>query len=265
MIFMKLSLIISYYKNIPALELILQALSLQSFKDFEVIISEDDNNQNTLTYINGLGKQFSFPIHHLHQLNDNGFRKNEMLNKSIRLAKGELLVFIDGDCIPNKNFLSAYVKNLGDKKLCFGRRVMLDSITTQNLYNSKDLTKLNFIKLLFTKTEKLKYSLSIPFMKKFKKEGIWGCNYGIYKKYLIEINGFDEDYVTAGVGEDVDLEWRLRAMNIKFQSIRHEALQYHLHHKENYNRDAVETGLAQLKIKQKANLISCINGLTKVG
>jgi len=259
---MKLSLIISFYKNLPALELILHALSMQTFKGFEVIVSEDDNNHATLDFLKDQVGKYSFPIHHLHQLADNGFRKNEMLNKSIRLAQGELLVFIDGDCIPDKNFLRAYVNNLSEKKLCFGRRVMLDADTTEDLYQTKDLNKLGFIKLLFTKTAKLKYALSIPMLKNYKQEGIWGCNYGIYKKHLVEINGFDEDYITAGVGEDVDLEWRLRAMNIKFQSIRFEALQYHLHHKENYNRDAIETGLAQLKSKQKANVVYCSNGLS---
>jgi len=259
---MKLSLIISFYKNLPALELILHALSMQTFKGFEVIVSEDDNNHATLDFLKDQVGKYSFPIHHLHQLADNGFRKNEMLNKSIRLAQGELLVFIDGDCIPDKNFLRAYVNNLSEKKLCFGRRVMLDADTTEDLYQTKDLNKLGFIKLLFTKTAKLKYALSIPMLKNYKQEGIWGCNYGIYKKHLVEINGFDEDYITAGVGEDVDLEWRLRAMNIKFQSIRFEALQYHLHHKENYNRDAIKTGLAKLKAKQKANLVYCLNGLT---
>jgi len=43
------------------------------------------------------------------------------------------------------------------------------------------------------------------------------------------------------VGEDVDLEWPLTAIGLKFNSIRFEALEFHLHHKENYSRVATET------------------------
>ena len=38
---MKASLIVSIYKNIPALERILQSLREQTLQDFELILSED--------------------------------------------------------------------------------------------------------------------------------------------------------------------------------------------------------------------------------
>ena len=37
----------------------------------------------------------------------------------------------------------------------------------------------------------------------YKTRGLSGRNWGIYKKHLLDINGFDEDYINAGVGEDV--------------------------------------------------------------
>jgi hypothetical protein len=172
-------------------------------------------------------------------------------------------VFLDGDCVPHPKFLKAYVNNLAENTLCFGRRVMVDEATTKHTYETKSIQKLNFLSLLFTKTTNLKYALYFPFLTKIRTEGIWGCNAGIYKKHLLQINGFDQDYITAGVGEDVDLEWRLTAIGVKFKSIRFEALEFHLHHKENYSRAAIETGLAQLKLKKEANLFFCKNGLFK--
>ncbi len=261
----KISVIISYYKNQDALALILKALGVQTFKDFEVIVSEDDHNQGTGIFIEKQRQLYTYPIQHLNQPADNGFRKNEMLNKSIVAAKGEILVFLDGDCIPHSRFLKAHLDNIGEHLLCFGRRVMLDEVTTKNLYQTKDLGILGFFRLLGTKTKRLKFAIYLPFMKKIRPEGIWGCNYGILKKHLMEINGFDEDYVTAGVGEDVDLEWRLKAKGVKFMSIRHEALQFHLYHKENYTMDAINTGMKQLKQKQEAQLFFCKNGIQKQG
>jgi cellulose synthase/poly-beta-1,6-N-acetylglucosamine synthase-like glycosyltransferase len=258
---MKISLIISFYKNFNALELIFKALSKQSFTDFEVLVSEDDNNTATPFFIENQQALYKFPIRHLNQEVDNGFRKNQMLNKSIQASKGEVLVFLDGDCIPHRYFLEAHAKSITEKQLCFGRRVMLDKKTTEELYISKDITRLSFFKLLKTDTTSLKYALYIPFITGIREKGIWGCNYGILKKHLVEINGFDEDYITAGVGEDVDIEWRLKAIGVKFKSIRFSALQFHLYHKENYTVVAINNGLNQLKEKQKAGNYYCKNGI----
>lgn len=258
---MKISIIISFYKNLSALDLILKALAIQTYKNFEVIVSEDDNSVNTPIFIKEQQTIYSYEIKYLCQEQDLGFRKNEMLNKSLKASTGEIIVFLDGDCIPHPKFLKAYINNLEEKVLCFGRRVMVDEITTKQVYETKSIQKLNFLGLLFTKATHLKYALYIPFLTKIRNEGIWGCNAGIYKKHLLQINGFDQDYITAGVGEDVDIEWRLTSIGVKFKSIRFEALEFHLHHKENYSRVAIEIGLAQLKLKKEANLFYCKNGL----
>ncbi len=48
---MKVSLIISYYKNEKNLALIFLSLAKQSEKDFEVIVAEDDCNPTTQSFI----------------------------------------------------------------------------------------------------------------------------------------------------------------------------------------------------------------------
>jgi glycosyltransferase involved in cell wall biosynthesis len=47
-----ISLIITVYKRIDFLELILQSLDKQTFKNFEVIIAEDNNDPRTVEFIN---------------------------------------------------------------------------------------------------------------------------------------------------------------------------------------------------------------------
>jgi len=45
---------------------------------------------------------------------------------------------------------------------------------------------------------------------------------GISKSDLIAINGFDEDYIAPGGGEDSDIEWRLQALgSVQFYSMKH--------------------------------------------
>jgi glycosyltransferase involved in cell wall biosynthesis len=251
----KFSIIIAYYKNPTALELILKALELQSFQDFEVIIAEDDV-PSIFTFVD----KINYPIKHVHQKKDIGFTKNATLNKALRVADGKYIIFVDGDCIPHRHFVKAYDKWMKDDIICFGRRVMIGPETTAKLYQSKDLMLLSWKNLWKSDSRRLKYGLYLPFIRQKRKYGIWGHNWCVAKEKLVIINGFDEDYQTAGVGEDVDIEWRLLASGLQLYSIRFAAIQYHLHHRENYNNISIETGMKQFKAKKKFGNVVCLNG-----
>jgi len=257
------SLIIAYYKNIEALQLILKALEHQSTKHFDVIIAEDDNNTHTKNFIAEIKTKLPFTIKHVYQEVDNGFRKNQMLNKAIQIAHGEMIVFLDGDCIPHKHFIKAYAHNNKQGIAYFGRRVMLDENTSKQFTQTQDLKKLSFWNLIFTKSKRLKYALYAPSIRQKRTTGIWGCNWGILKKHLVAINGFDEDYIKAGVGEDIDIEWRLKQQGIQLLSIRFSAIVYHLHHKENYSNADVQFNFNLFEQKKQQGNIYCLHGLTK--
>ena len=255
---MKISLIIAYYKNDIALELILKSLKKQSYQDFEVIIAEDDVQSN-FTFIDSL--KWPQEIKHVYQDKNDGFRKNQALNKAIRVSDGEYIVFIDGDCIPHKNYLKAFGKEASKKEILFGRRVMLSESLTEKLYKSKNLSLLSLTKLISTSSKKLKYSFYLPFIKSYREKGIWGSNWGVHKEHLLAVNGYDEDYTTAGVGEDNDIEWRLLSLGLKLKSIRFSAIQFHLHHPLNYSNKEVNIGFGILKKKKVENHTFCTNGL----
>ena len=40
------------------------------------------------------------------------------------------------------------------------------------------------------------------------------------KKYLMDLNRFDEDYIKPGVGEDTDIEWRIKKMVIELNPLK---------------------------------------------
>jgi GT2 family glycosyltransferase len=88
-----------------------------------------------------------------------------------------------------------------------------------------------------------------------------GCNFSCYKEALIAINGFDEDYVRPAVGEDIDLTWRFIGLGYNLFSVRNYAVQYHLHHRENWSSQ--EENLELMREKQSEELIRCLNGLEK--
>ena len=102
-----ISVIISHYDKIDNLSIILDAFKRQSCTDFEIIISEDGKNNKTKKILKKL--RYFFTIKHTSQ-KDIGFRKNRVLNKSIKIAEGNFIVFIDGDCIPHMHFIKEYYK-----------------------------------------------------------------------------------------------------------------------------------------------------------
>ncbi|HVU57980.1 MAG TPA: glycosyltransferase [Puia sp.] len=260
---MKISVIIAFYKNLPFLDLILAGLKRQSYDNFEVIIAEDDDAPATKEYIANMSRQLPFPLQHVCQ-QDNGFRKNRILNAAIRTAAGEFITFLDGDCIPHRHWLKEYARTAHEGSAFFGRRVMVSQRLTKKLLATGNKKLLSFYSHIRHGSERKEDGIYLPFFRKSSKNnGIWGCNWGILKKHLLEVNGYDEDYISAGVGEDVDIEWRLLAKSIKLQSMKHRAIVYHLYHAAHYSTADLEGNYAMVRAKQEAGLIYCINGLDR--
>ena len=77
------SVIIPYYKDLVALELVLTALNNQSAKNrFEVVIAEDDNDPETKIFLDKHKASFQFEIQHVNQ-EDKGYRRSKALNNGI--------------------------------------------------------------------------------------------------------------------------------------------------------------------------------------
>ncbi len=243
------------------------SLSQQEYKNFEVIIAEDDNCEETKNFLKENAARFPFKILHIYQKEDLGFRKNEMLNKAIHVATGELIIIIDGDCILHKSFIKEYAKEIEDRTILFGRRSLLSESITKELLQSKKISKLKLLNLILKKSSRVEDVIYLPgipkFLKKKRTKGVQGSNMGFLKKDILAINGFDEDYVKPTAGEDDDIEWRFRTGGFQFKSMKHKALQYHLYHKFNYSKTESEHNQKIMDEKKKAGKIFCVNGINK--
>jgi glycosyltransferase involved in cell wall biosynthesis len=118
----KLSLVIAVYNKPENLRLVLAACARQSFTDFEAIIADDGSGPEVSEVVEEAKRTHRYPIIHLwHE--DNGWRKNVMLNNALRAARAEHIVFIDGDCLPGKHFLLDHWDEREAGKVLLGRRV----------------------------------------------------------------------------------------------------------------------------------------------
>jgi glycosyltransferase involved in cell wall biosynthesis len=260
-----ISLIISLYKRLDFLELIFQSLNEQSYNDFEVIIAEDDNDPQTVDFINKARLTNSFRIQHVSQ-EDIGFRKTMILNSAVKMSAGEKLVFIDGDCILHRSFLKEYSKAITDSHFCYGRRAFLSKKHTEILLKEKSIKKNNILLAILYGGKSIGAGIYLPFKKNINKQArrILGCNWGIMKKDILAINGFDEDYDRAGVGEDFDIDWRLKKNGLKTKSMKGKAIVSHLYH--NLNHSASDTEYVEILMaeKKKTGKSFCTNGIVKV-
>ncbi len=254
------SIILPIYNRLDFLALILKALEKQTYQNFEVIVAEDNNDLSAQSFIAEYAATAKFVVRHTNQ-SDEGFRKNKSLNNALRVAAGELIIFLDGDCIPHKHLVKEYVKHIAAKKILFGRRVMLSQKLTERMLTNKFSPIPNLLKLLFYGSKKIENALYLPWLPIFTKKhhGFWGCNWGILKEHLMEVNGFDEDYIKAGYGEDVDIEWRLRKIGCELKSLKYKAVVYHLWHPENYSAADLAYNKQILNAKVKAGAASCKN------
>ena len=89
----------------------------QSYKDFEVIIVDNESNDRTLE------KARRFPVSKIVSCND--YFPGKALNIGIKASRGELIVCLSGHCIPvNESWLKNLVRNIGDSSVAgvYGRQ-----------------------------------------------------------------------------------------------------------------------------------------------
>ncbi|MBA1438791.1 MAG: glycosyltransferase [Epsilonproteobacteria bacterium] len=268
---MKVSVIVTVYKNTIALKLILDALRRQTYKEFEVVVAEDDQDDAMKVL---LAQYDDLNILHVSH-EDKGMRKNIIQNKALAKANGEYLIFIDGDCIPYSTFIEGHVILAEEKTVLSGRRVNLDEVVSNDLRNNKytsiylEQNYWRFFRLMRDKTVKYEQGIYLnpkgviynKFIKNSKRNvSILGCNFSCFKSDFMAINGFDESYAGTALGDDTDLDWRFRAYGCSLKSCKNVANVFHLYH-EVFDRGEATDRLVLMKQREKDNLFICQKGV----
>ena len=265
------TLIISVYRDIKKLACVLCALSSQSVKNFEVLISEDGDSIEMQEFLSPLLRINSNFKHLSHP--DIGFRKNRALNNAVKAASADLLIFIDGDCVPHPRFVESHISNKGDILVSAGRRVELGPIASKTLVAFPHcfalLTNpfLYLIVIPFLALDRVKnpesgiYSKFIQKLSGKKDISVVGCNFSCSKKMLLKINGFNNDYEAPGIGEDTDVEWRLREAGYKVNSLKFVAILFHLYHPRTYQLSSANVEIYKSTVA--GGKLRCENGLSE--
>lgn len=257
-----LSLVVAVYDRTDFLEICLQSIMWQSFRDFEIVVAEDGASEEMKAFVDSWVPRSPFSITHLTQPKD-GFGKTRIYNKAIPAARGTYLLFIDGDCVLHRHYLREYARRVAPNLCLFGRRVPLDGRVTRAVMKRMNPAAITWCRILFSATPRKEDALLLPFRLSKRKNSVYGSSFCVPRADLLRVNGFDEDYRYPCYGEDHDLEARLRNAGLEFDNVKNRAIQYHLDHPRT-NRDAERDISERLfTAKMAAGPTACANGIVK--
>lgn len=236
------SVIFTTYNHPEWLEKTLWGFSVQSYRDFEIVVADDGSSDTTREVIESLKDEVGIPLKHIWQ-QDKGFQKCRIMNKAILASKGEYLIFTDGDCIPHPDFVKNHVELAEQNTFLSGGYFKLPlevsrKITKQDILNHNTTRPGWLIKQGVPFTPKIAKLFSHPFWGGIldvmtSTRATWnGHSASTWKKTVLETNGFDERMQYGG--QDREFGERLVNMGLKNKQVRYRCSCVHLDHGRGY-------------------------------
>ena len=268
---MKLSFIVLTYNRTDALLAVLGALAAQCGPDHEVLIADDGSNSSQVDLLHQKYPAFKCPVKHIWHP-DAGFTAATARNLGAQHAKGDYLVFLDGDCVPGASFVQAHTRLAQENCFVNGSRVLLSERLTRQVVNQKvNLSKQSFGFWLKARLQgdsnKLLHLLGWPYslfrvQTRFKWQGIRSCNMSVWRKDFVAVNGFDESFKGWG-HEDADLVLRLSHSGVQRKNGFWATEVFHLWHREQ-KRDNESANYSKVVERLKTKLIQAEKGLAQL-
>ncbi|MBX4196662.1 glycosyltransferase [Candidatus Pacearchaeota archaeon] len=186
---MRVSVIIPAYNEEKFLPSLIKSLRNQSMKAFEIIIV--DNNSTDTTYT--LAKKLADKAYKCKEQGISPAR-----NYGAKKAKGDILAFIDADCIASRDWIKSITVGFKDNRI--------SAMSGLVLYDHQTMAKRIFINTLYTIgffIGKFMTMMNIPILV--------APNIAVKRKVFNDVGGFDKV-----IGEDVHLAKKLgKLKNIK--------------------------------------------------
>jgi GT2 family glycosyltransferase len=225
-----ITLVINTFNQPDYLVRVLAAVAGQSAPPDEVLLADDGSEAPTRElFLRWMGEH-KIRAAHLWQAHE-GFRRAQILNRSIAAARGGYLVFLDGDTVPHPDFIADHRAAARRGFFVQGHRALVEQKAAawfgKNNFNADRRRA-----VLQGQISGLKNTFRWPFaVRKIKTHlrGIRGCNLAIWREDLVCVNGYNEAFTGWG-REDSELAVRLMNAGIRRLDLRGRALCFHLWH-----------------------------------
>ena len=243
----RIGVVITTYNSPLWLSKVLTGYENQSQPDFRVIIADDGSTNETRDLIDRFRERGILQIDHVwHE--DDGSRKCQILNKAIRETDCDYLIFTDGDCIPEPDFIATHQRLAEPGVFLSGGYIKLtmpvsEAISDDDIRSGVIFDPQWLVSKGQPKNHKL-WKLSSSSLKKTFLNAItpaaasWnGMNSSTWTKDLIAVNGFNEDMQYGGL--DRELGERLWNFGHKSRQIRYSTVCLHLDHARGYSKPEI--------------------------
>ncbi len=208
---MRISVVVITYNWPEALRAVLRGLARQRELPYEVIVTDDGSGEATRELIREMARDYPTRLVHVWQPDD-GARMSRARNRGIAAARGDYIVLMDGDMVPDRHFIADH--HAFAQHGCFvqGSRMLPDEAASRRML-ARDRYRPHF----FSRgLERRRHALRARWLArlvarpKVSRRGIKSCNMGFWREDLIAVNGFNE--AMTGWGRE-DAELAVRAFN----------------------------------------------------
>lgn len=239
---MRISVVVTTYNRPDALRAVLEGYAEQTDLDFELIVGDDGSAGDTVALVQAFASRAPFKTTHVWQ-EDRGFRAAAVRNQAIARARGDYILFTDGDCVPPLTFVANHRALAEAGWFVAGNRILLSERFTRTVLERRLpvhrwRAQRWMLAWMQGRINRFLPVLSLPRAARFRKayphrwQGVQSCNLAAWRSDLLRVNGYDEGYQGWGL-EDSDLVIRLQHAGIGRKTARFFAPVFHLWHREN--------------------------------
>ncbi len=227
------SVIIGTYNNLDILETTLAAFSVQSARNFEIVLADDGSSQDYGPILTTWASKLAHGIVQVTQ-EKRGFRKARVLNRAVIVSRFDPLIVTDMDCVPHADFVRNHLAYVKPGTAITGRRthVKHDFLPDPQAILNRGLgfTPLRLIKLRLTgKARIIEHGFVSPVLYESANLRLHGSNFSLYRQDILAVNGWNEEFEGWG-DEDSDLGVRLQNNGVRIRNLRNKVIQFHVMH-----------------------------------
>ena len=260
-----LSVVVATYEWPRALDVVLRALAEQRNREFEVVVADDGSGADTRELIAEFKRRTGIAVRHVWQ-EHRGFRVARLRNLAIAAltpADPDYLVFVDGDMLLHREFVTDHRRCARPGWFTQGVRVLADATLTRKLLArpptalspwARGIGGLRRAYLLRSPAAAAATRLLGNALVAIK-----ACNFAAWRDDLVQVNGFDESFEGWGP-EDKELALRLRHAGVRRQTLLFGGIAIHLHHPA-ASREMLAANLERLETTRRQRLTRAARGL----
>lgn len=209
----KISIVISLFNRISFLERTLYSYSKQTMSknDFEIVIIDDKSTEDILGLCQDFSKQYSLRFNYILVDQSKGaipprsFCQSLTNNIGIKKSRGSVIIITGPETLQKETNLEKSWTNVNEGYCVYGdiyrsSNKFVDIIIDNNKYKEMTFDEM----------------FSLPGAKDCTAQlgGFWGYYIAIRKEHLMEIHGFDEEYMKGIAADDDNFAFRVDAFGV---------------------------------------------------